>query len=323
MKVLITGITGFVGSHLADNILANFPEVELHGLKRWRSDMSNIRHIENRLKLHECDIKDAHNLYEVIGRIQPDKIFHLAAQSYVPASWESPAETLHTNIVGQANLFEAVRKFRMSGYDPVMQIAGSSEEYGQVQPQELPIKEDNPLRPLSPYAVSKVAQDYHGYQYHKSYGLRIIRTRAFNHSGPRRGHLFVDSNFAKQIAEIEKGIRPPEIRVGNLEAIRDFSDVRDVVEAYWLATEKCVPGEIYNISSGQGHKIQDVLNKLVELSTLKDIKIVQDPERMRPSDVPVLVGDSSKFRQATGWKPRYDYLHQTLKDTLDFWRERV
>lgn len=323
MKVLITGITGFVGSHLADFILANFPEAEISGLKRWRSDMSNIHHLENRLKLHECDIKDAHNLYEAIGSIQPDKIFHLAAQSYVPASWESPAETIHTNIIGQVNLFEAVRKLRMSGYDPVMQIAGSSEEYGHTEPHELPIKEDNPLRPLSPYAVSKVCQDYHGYQYYKSYGLRIIRTRAFNHSGPRRGRLFVDSNFAKQIAEIEKGIRPSEIRVGNLEAVRDFTDVRDIVEAYWLATEKCEPGEIYNISSGQPHKIQDILNKLIELSTIKNIEIIQDPERMRPSDVPILFGDSSKFRAATGWKPRYDYLNQTLLDTLNYWRERV
>ena len=323
MRILITGITGFVGSHLADYILAHFPEVEVHGIKRWRSDMSNISHLENQITLHECDIKDAHNIYEVIERVKPDKIFHLAAQSYVPASWESPAETLQTNIIGQANLFEAVRKSHSSEYDPVIHIAGSSEEYGLVKPDEIPINENNPLRPLSPYAVSKVAQDFHGYQYHKSYGLRIIRTRAFNHSGPRRGHLFVDSNFAKQIAEIEKGLRAPEIKVGNLEAIRDFTDVRDMVEAYWLATEKCEPGEIYNISSGRAYKIKDMLDKLLQLSTVKNIRIIEDPTRKRPSDVAVLVGDSEKFRLKTGWKPKYDYLTQTLKDTLDYWRKRV
>ena len=215
-----------------------------------------------------------------------------------------------------------MKKFHAGGYDPIIQIAGSSEEYGLVYENELPIKETNPLRPLSPYAVSKVSQDYLGYQYFKTYGLRIIRTRAFNHSGPRRGEVFVDSNFAKQVAKIEIGKQQPVIKVGNLEAIRDFTDVRDVVVAYWLATEKCEPGEVYNISSGQGWAIKDVLNKLVELSKRDDIKIEADPARMRPSDNPILIGDSTRFRQVTGWQPKITY-EQTLKDMLDFWRQRV
>lgn len=323
MKTLITGITGFAGSHLAEYILDNFPGIEVHGIKRWRSKMDNVKHLGDRITYHDCDIKDAHNVYELIESVKPDKIFHLAAQSYIPASWEAPAETFITNIVGQANIFEAVKKFRVSGYDPVILIAGSSEEYGKVLPEEIPIKETNPLRPMSPYAVSKVAQDMMGYQYNQSFGIRIIRSRAFNHSGPRRGEVFVDSNFAKQIAEIEKGQHKPILCVGNLEAIRDFSDVRDIVRAYWLATEKCEPGEIYNICSERGHKISDMLKQLLSYSTAKNIQIEQDPSRTRPSDVPKLVGDCSKFKQLTGWQPEIDYLTQTLPDTLDYWRERV
>lgn len=323
MRILITGITGFVGSHLADYIIKNHKGMEIHGLKRWRSRTDNIIHLKDKVKYHECDIKDAHNVYQIINKVKPDKIFHLAAQSFVPTSWESPAETFEANVVGQCNLLEAVRRFRTSGYDPVLQIAGSSEEYGLVQPEELPVKETNPLRPLSPYAVSKIAQDFMGYQYFKSYGIRIIRIRAFNHTGPRRGEVFVSSNFAKQITEIEKGLRAPVILVGNLEAVRDFTDVRDVVRAYWLATEKCEPGEIYNIASGKGYTIKEVLDKLLSFSTHKSIEIKSDPERMRPSDVPKLIGDSQKFRKVTGWKPEFSFLDQTLKDLLDYWRNKI
>jgi len=325
MKVLITGITGFAGSHLADYLLANFPKVEIFGIKRWRSKTENIEHLLDKIKYHECDIKDAHNVYEVIDGIRPDKIFHLAAQSYVPASWESPVETLTINITGQANILEAVKKIKAKepDYDPVILIAGSSEEYGLVHPDEVPIKETNPLRPLSPYGVSKVCQDLLGFQYWHSYQIKSIRSRAFNHSGPRRGEVFVDSNFAQQIAKIEKGKQPPAIKVGNLQAKRDFTDVRDIVVAYWLATEKCQPGETYNICSGQTHSIQEVLDKLLSLSTAKDIKVEPDPARMRPSDVPILSGDNSKFRKATGWQPKIDYLNQTLEDMLNYWRERI
>lgn len=320
MKVLITGITGFVGSHLADYLLRNYKNVRLYGIKRWRSRMENIRHIEHKITLHECDMKDAHSVYQLINEIKPDKIFHLAAQSFVQASFSAPAETLGANIISECNVFEAVRKSKCK---PTILIAGSSEEYGKVLPNELPVKEENPLRPLSPYAVSKVAQDLLGYQYVQSYGLKIIRTRAFNHSGRRRGEVFVESNFAKQIAEIEKGKRKPVIYVGNLEAIRDFTDVRDMVRAYWLATEKCKPGEVYNICSGKGYKIQEILDKLLSLSSKKKIKVKQDPKRLRPSDVPVLVGDSTKFRKITGWKPKISFLNETLPDLLNYWREIV
>jgi len=325
MKVLITGLTGFVGSHLADYILANFPEVEIFGIKRWRSKTENTEHLKDKIKFHECDIKDAHNVYEVIDQIRPDKIFHLAAQSYVPASWDSPVETLMINIAGQTNIFEAVRKikFKEPDYDPIILIAGSSEEYGLVLPDEVPIKETNPLRPLSPYGVSKVCQDLLGFQYWHSYKIRSIRSRAFNHSGPRRGEVFVDSNFAQQIAKIEKGKQEPIIKVGNLEAQRDFTDVRDIVRAYWLATEKCQPGEVYNICSGKSYTIQEVLDKLLSLSTNKEIKVEQDPERMRPSDVMILKGDNTKFKAVTSWQPEIDYLNQTLLDMLNYWRERV
>ncbi len=322
VKVLITGITGFAGSHLADYILANYPAAKIHGTRRWRSKEDAADHLNGKVTFHECDITDAHNVRQVLERVKPDKIFHLAAQSYIPVSWDSPAETFHTNIIGQCNLFEVIRRLRPSGYDPIVQIAGSSEEYGKVDETELPIKESTPLFPLSPYAVSKVTQDFMGYQYWRSYKIRIIRTRAFNHEGPRRGDVFVISNFSKQIAEIENGVRKPVVYVGNLEAIRDFTDVRDTVRAYWLATEKCKPGEVYNICSGRGYRIADVLDMLLRLSKVKDIAIETDPQRLRPSDVPVLIGNCDKLRKATDWRPeiRFD---TTLRDSMEYWRARV
>ncbi len=322
MKVLITGITGFAGSHLGDYIVAHHPSVEVHGGRRWRSKEDAADHLEGKVVFHECDITDPHNVYRVIERIKPDRIFHLAAQSYVPASWDSPAETFHTNVIGQCNLFEAIKHLRPSGYDPIVQIACSSEEYGHVERGELPIKETNPLRPLSPYAVSKVGQDYMGYQYWKSFKIRIVRTRAFNHEGPRRGEVFVISNFAKQIAEIEKERQRPAVAVGNLDAIRDFSDVRDIVRAYWLATAQCTPGEVYNICSGKGYAIKEVLSMLLSISTRNDIKVEADPHRLRPSDVPVLVGDCGKFREVTGWQPTIPF-EKTVADCLEYWRGRV
>jgi len=221
-------------------------------------------------------------------------------------------------VTGQTNIFEAVR---MLGLDPVIQIACSSEEYGLVHPDEVPIREDNPLRPLSPYAVSKVAQDMMAYQYFQSYGLKTVRTRGFNHTGPRRGDVFVTSNFAKQLASIEAGLQEPVIRVGNLEAVRDFTDVRDMVRAYWLAVTKGKHGEVYNLATGTGITIQELLDRLLSLSTAK-VDVVQDPERMRPSDVVRLIGDSSKFRNDTGWAPEVPF-DKTLSDLLQYWRERV
>lgn len=317
MKVLITGITGFVGSHLADFLLEK-DNIEVYGIERWRSNCENIEHIKDKIRLIECDIRDSSSVKRVIEEVKPDHIFHLAAQSFVFTSWHAPAETLTTNIIGELNIFEALREL---GINPKIHIAGSSEEYGMVRKSELPIKETNPLRPLSPYAVSKVGQDLLGYQYYMSYGLNIIRTRAFNHTGPRRGEVFVCSDFAKQIARIKKGKQEPVISVGNLEAIRDFSDVRDIIKAYWLAMEKCKSGEVYNICSGRGYKISEALDILLTLSKV-NAKIGQKPNKMRPSDVPILVGDSSKFRKQTGWKPQIPF-EQTLKDLLAYWQERI
>lgn len=318
MKVLITGITGFAGSHLADYILQNHPGVKVYGMVRWRSRMDNVKHILDKIVLVEADLKDYISIRNIIKEIKPDYIFHLAAQSFVPTSWKLPQETLQINVLGQVNILEAIKELKL---DTVIQIAGSSEEYGLVYENELPIKETNPLRPLSPYAVSKITQDFLGYQYFKSYGIKAVRTRGFNHTGPRRGDVFVSSNFAKQIAEIEKGKREPVIYVGNLEAIRDFTDVRDMVRAYWLAVEKGEPGDVYNICSGRGLKIREVLEILLNYSKVK-VEVKVDPARLRPSDVPVLIGDNSKFVKKTGWKPEIP-IERTLKDLLDYWRERI
>jgi GDP-4-dehydro-6-deoxy-D-mannose reductase len=317
MRVLITGISGFAGSHLAEYFLDEGKH-EIYGTIKWRSDRQNIVGIQEKLNLLECDIKDAFAVKTVIEQVKPDQIFHLAAQSYVPFSWRAPKETLTTNIIGELNIFEAVRATKLDSY---IHIAGSSEEYGLVYPDEVPIKETNPLRPLSPYGVSKVTQDLLGFQYFKSYGMNIIRTRAFNHTGPRRGTVFATSNFAKQIVEIEKGKREPVIKVGNLDAVRDFCDVRDVARAYAMSLSKGKPGEVYNISSGVGVKIKEMLDKLITISKV-DLKTETDKSRMRPSDVELLIGSAEKFKKATGWKPSIPF-DQTLSDLLDYWRKKI
>jgi GDP-4-dehydro-6-deoxy-D-mannose reductase len=317
VRVLITGITGFAGSHLTELLLKK-GGIEVYGIQRWRSKTDNIEHLKGKIKLLECDLRDASSVLNVIETIRPERIFHLAAQSFVPTSWTAPAETLSTNLIGQLNIFEAVRK---AGIAPRIQIAGSSEEYGLVLPDEVPMTENNPLRPLSPYAVSKVAQDFLGYQYHMSYKLFVVRTRGFNHTGPRRGDVFAESNFALQIARIEAGLQEPVIKVGNLEAQRDYTDVRDMVEGYWLSLEKGKAGEVYNIASGKTWSIQKTLDMLLSHSPIK-VKVVQDPARMRPSDVQILLGDNSKFVKATGWAPKIPF-ETTLKDLLDYWREKI
>lgn len=314
-RVLITGINGFVGSYLAEFYLKKGYEV--HGIMRQRSDLINIRHIKDKLTLHYSDVRDAHSLTALLKN-DFDYIHHLAAISYVPYSWINPAETIETNGVGTINLLEAVRE---SNSDPTVQICGSSEEYGFVKEDELPIKETNQLRPISPYGVSKVLQDLLGWQYHKSYGLKIVRTRAFNHTGPRRGEFFVTSNFCKQVSEIEKGLKEPMIYVGNLDAQRDFTDVRDVIKAYWLAVNKCEFGEVYNICSEKVRSIKSVLDLILSL-TDKKIKIKQDTNRVRPSDVEILQGDCSKFKKRTGWKAEIPF-EKTMSDLLNHWREKI
>ncbi|MDF2721388.1 MAG: NAD-dependent epimerase/dehydratase [Paenibacillus sp.] len=314
MKALVTGISGFVGSHMAEFLLKQ--NVEVTGTIRHRSRMDHIKHL-NDIQLVECELRDPFSVENLIEEIKPDLIFHLAAQSFVPTSWNSPIDTIHNNVAGQVNIMEALRRYDLPCK---MQVACSSEEYGHVEPDETPIRETNPLRPLSPYAVSKVAQDYLAYQYYKSYGLHIIATRTFNHTGPRRGENFVTSNFAKQIAEIEKGKRPPVLYVGNLSAKRDFTDVRDVVRAYWLALEKGKPGESYNIASGSCCTIREMLDLLLSYSTI-NISIQEDPTRLRPSDVEILLGDYSKFHQETGWKPEIPFT-TTMQDLLQYWRDQ-
>lgn len=316
MKVLITGITGFVGSHLADYLLGVVGEV--YGIARWRSKTENIDHILPWIKIMNADIRDGYSLQKVFGEVKPDYCFHLASQSFVLESWNAPLECMSTNILGTMNVLEAIR---LTCPNCTTVIAGSSEEYGLVHPDETPIKETNPLRPMSPYGVSKVGADNLGILYHKSYGLKTIVTRAFNHTGPRRGEVFVTSTFAKQIAEIEADRKEPVLYVGNLEARRDWTDVRDVVKAYWLAATKCPMGEVYNICSEKVIKVSDVLSILLGMSKVR-VEVKQDPNRMRPSDVPILLGSCEKFRWDTAWEPTIPF-ETTLRDLLDYWRQRT
>ena len=315
MKSLITGITGFVGSHLAEYLLSLNHEV--YGICRWRSRMENIEGIKDKITLFNADIKDAHSIQTAFKYIEPDYCFHLAGQSFVKESWNSPSETMTANVIGTVNVLEAIRT---ECPDCKIQLAGSSEEYGLVKPEETPIKETNDLKPMSPYGISKVALDKLGVLYNMSYGLHTVVTRAFNHEGPRRGDVFVTSNFAKQIAEIEWG-KQPVMYVGNLEAERDWTDVRDMVRAYWLAITKGVPGEVYNICRGKAWSVQAMLDTLLAMTSM-DIKIEHDPNRMRPADVPLLLGDCTKFKDLTGWYPSISF-ETMLEDMLDYWRERV
>ncbi len=317
MRLLITGITGFVGSHMAEYALAQGAEV--FGSARWRSRTENVEHLRGRVRLIECDLRDVASVRGLLEAAAPTHVIHLAAQSFVGTSWHTPGETLATNINAQLNLLEGMRALKLS---PRFLAIGTSEEYGLVYPDELPIRESNALRPLSPYAVSKVAQDMMGYQYFKSYGLPIIRTRAFNHEGPRRGEVFVTSNFAKQVAEIEAGLRAPVMFVGDLKPTRDYSDVRDIVRGYWALLDRGEPGEVYNLCSGRPWAIQQVLDFLLGESRSKGISVETDPARLRPSDVMVLDGDPSKIRNATGWAVEIPF-EQTLRDSLAYWRQRI
>ncbi len=318
MRLLITGVTGFVGSHMAEYALKLGADV--YGACRWRSNTENIEHIRERLNIIEADLRDVSSVQGMLEQSQPDAIVHLAGQSYVPTSWHAPAETVATNAIGQINLLEAIR--HRGGEFPRILVVGSSEEYGLVGERDLPVTEETPLRPLSPYAVSKVAQDFLGFQYYRNYGIPCLRARAFNHEGPRRGEVFVTSNFARQIAEIELGRHEPVLHVGNLKARRDYTDVRDIVRGYWLLLERGEAGEVYNLCSGRAWEIQEILDHLLSLSISRKIEVREDPNRLRPSDVPVLYGSAEKMRRITDWEPEIPF-EQTLKDLLDYWRARL
>jgi len=318
MKILITGITGFVGSHLAEYILSLPAKHEIYGICRWRSPKDNLEKIYNKIKLLDADLQDLSSLIRVIGGIKPEAVFHLAAQSYVLTSFNSPIQTLWTNVIGTANLLEAVRILKI---DPVIHICSSSEVYGQVNKEDVPIKENCPLRPASPYAVSKVGEDMVAFQYWTSYGIKTIRTRMFTHTGPRRGDVFAMSFFAKQIAGAELGLCEPVIRVGNLKSVRTFCDVRDAVRAYWIMIHKCKPGEVYNIGGNRTMTIGEALDILIYFSKIKP-KIKVDPKLIRPSDVTLQIPCTDKFRKKTGWKPQVP-LEQTLADLLNYWRDEL
>ncbi len=308
-----------VGSHLAEYVLAEHPDVEVHGTIRWRSPRDNIRHILDRIHLHAADLHDLGSLIGLLREVGPERIFHLAAQSYVVDSFALPAETIHVNTIGTTNLLEAVRHTEL---DPLIHICSSSEVYGQVREDEIPINENNPFRPASPYAVSKVGEDMIALQYFLSYGIRTLRTRMFTHTGPRRGDVFAESAFARQIARIEAGLTGDNIvRVGNLDSVRTFADVRDAVRAYWQLLEKCTPGEAYNIGGDRTMTVGEMLEVLKSLARCEVRHEISDA-LLRPSDVTLQIPDTSKFRQATGWQSEVA-LEQTMEDLLNYHRARL
>ncbi|UCC77128.1 MAG: GDP-mannose 4,6-dehydratase [Anaerolineales bacterium] len=315
MKALIPGVGGFVGSHLASYLVGEA------GLDVWGLDLVEGRAaaLRPRITLHVGDVlMDLPALQDLFAAEQPDYVFHLAAQAFVPSSWKDPWTTLENNIRGQLNvLLAAVAMERV----PRILVVGSADEYGIVFPEELPISETNPLRPNSPYAVSKVAQDMMGYQYYASHKLPVVRVRPFNHIGPGQSPAFVTADFAKQIAEVEAGLREPVMRVGNLEARRDFSDVRDIIRGYYLALSEGEPGEVYNLGAERSYSIRQVLDGLLALSETR-VTVEQDPTRLRPSDVPEILADCAKFRSRTGWRAEIP-LERSLKDILDYWRSRI
>ena len=314
MKALITGISGFAGPHLTEFLIKKGYEV--FGTFFNKSTFSNLNDFMNKIKVYKCDIRNYNVLKNVIEDVKPDEIYHLAAISFVPTSLKDPKLTFDTNLYGTLNLYQAIIYLKMN---PKILFVGSADEYGIVNENDLPIKEECPLNPMNPYSISKASADFLSFFYFRNYSLNIIRVRPFNHIGPRQSPEFVSSDFAKQIAEIEKGLKEPIIKVGNLEAKRDFTDVRDIVRGYWLVLNKGEPGEVYNICSERTIQIKGLVNRLLKLS-LRKIEIIKDPERMRPSDNPILQGDSSKFRKRSGWKPEIP-LDKTLKDTLEYWRK--
>lgn len=322
---LITGVTGMVGSHMADYLLEH-TDWDIVGQCRWRSPLDNIRHLVprinkgDRVRLLYADLRDTMSMNYLIAESKPDYVFHLAAQSYPQTSFTAPLDTLDTNIQGTARLLEAIRQ---ADIDPVVHVCASSEVFGRVSKEKLPINEECTFHPASPYAISKVGTDLIGRYYAEAYGLKAMTTRMFTHTGPRRGDVFAESTFAKQIALIEAEQIEPKVKTGNLDSLRTWSDVRDAVRAYhMLVTINPTPGEYYNIGGAFSCSVREMLGHLLSISTRKDIEVVTDPGRLRPIDADLQVPDTRKFKAHTGWEPVIPF-EKTMQDLLDYWRERV
>lgn len=335
-RALITGVTGMVGSHLADFLLKE-TDWDVYGVCRWRSPLDNVEHLldrankKDRLFFEYADLNDEISLIKVIDDIKPDYVFHLAAQSYPQTSFTAPIDTMNTNILGTPRLLEAIRNAMNKdiNYKPIIHVCASSEVFGRVKTEQLKqmggiINEECPFQPASPYAISKVGTDLLGRYYAEAYGMTIMTTRMFTHTGPRRGDVFHESTFAKQIAMIEEGLIEPIIKVGNLDSLRTYADVRDAVRAYYmLVTVNPVSGEYYNIGGSYTCKVKDTLNTLINMSPMKNkIRVEVDPERLRPIDADLQIPDCRKFKEHTGWEPEISY-QQTMKDLLDYWRQRI
>ena len=324
-RALITGITGMVGSHLTDFLLEH-TDWEIWGMARWRSPMDNISHLldrvnrKDRVFLHYADLRDELSLYQAVKTARPDYVFHLAAQSFPRTSFDAPLDTLDTNVQGTNRLLEVIRQQEL---DPVIHVCASSEVFGRVPAEKLPIDEECTFHPASPYAISKVGTDLIGRFYGEAYGMKVMTTRMFTHTGPRRGDVFAESTFAKQIAMIEAGVIPPVIKTGNLDSLRTWADVRDAVRAYYmLVTHNPIPGAYYNIGGTYSCSIREMLETLLAMSTVKDIKIETDPDRLRPIDADLQVPNTAKFHAHCGWKPEIPFA-QTMTDLLTYWRDRV
>lgn len=325
IRAFITGITGMVGSHLTDYLLEH-TDWEIYGLCRWRSPLDNISHLLSRINTNDRvhllygDLRDYLSIHEAVKKSKPDYVFHLAAQSYPKTSFDSPLDTLETNIQGTANVLEALRK---NDIQAITHVCASSEVFGRVPKEKLPIDEECTFHPASPYAISKVGTDLIGRYYAEAYNMTVMTTRMFTHTGPRRGDVFAESTFAKQIAMIEHGLIPSIVKTGNLESLRTFADVRDAVRAYYmLVTVNPIPGAYYNIGGTYTCTVGEMLNTLISMSTVKDIRVEMDPERLRPIDADLQVPNTSKFKAITGWEPVIPF-EQTMKDLLDYWRQKV
>lgn len=324
-RAFITGITGMVGSHLADYLLEN-TDWEIYGLCRWRSPLDNISHLlprinaNDRVHLVYGDLRDYLSIHEAVDKSRPNYVFHLAAQSYPKTSFDSPLDTLETNVQGTANVLEALRK---NDIKAITHVCASSEVFGRVPKEKLPIDEECTFHPASPYAISKVGTDLLGRYYAEAYNMTVMTTRMFTHTGPRRGDVFAESTFAKQIAMIEAGQIPPVVKTGNLDSLRTFADVRDAVRAYYmLVTVNPMPGAYYNIGGTYTCTVGNMLRTLLSMSTKNDIRIETDPERLRPIDADLQVPNTAKFKAVTGWEPKIPF-EQTMNDLLEYWRERV